>query len=133
MLEQFPHSHPLLPATMELRPVIIALVCIVAMCSATFLPGSARASHLGHQSNQIELTGNETYIWGRCINVPVLGNCCAEIFADSTNLTLTIALLIRGTVVHTEVLSAGQLCLTQDEVHTFSTSDLTVLAPEAHH
>lgn len=115
---------------MDYRPVLVALLCLVAMSSATFLPVGARLKEIAqpHQSSSIVLGGNAVYLWGRCLNIPVLGNCCAEIFGETSNLTLTIALLINGNIVHTDVLAAGQVCLTQDELLKLLT-DIPALVP----
>ena len=60
--------------------------------------------------------GSLVVLWEGCHNIPVLGNCCVEVQAAQANLTIFISLIVHGNVVHTQELSAGELCLTQDEV-----------------
>jgi len=67
-------------------------------------------------------------VWSSCVDIAVLGNCCIIISAIPSNITLMISLIIHNIVVHTQVLSAGALCLTQDELLQLIT-DIPALLP----
>jgi len=75
------------------------------------LLATTAAVHASEHEHAVSLPRDSpTFVWEKCVDVPVLGNCCLALFAFPNNLTVLAEVTVGGFTLFKEELTGTAIC-----------------------